>query len=289
MYNTEKFGSISLIHGDCLDVLRSLPDNHFSLAICDPPFGDGLIHEESGGATRSIIDSATPTADSSGTATKKTPPPTSENQELVREIREVSDTRRKWNRFSGGNNISKYNYPPPESEQSVSRTGGAWAAKYNKKIIGWDVAPTEEYFKELFRVTKNQIIWGANYFPNMPPTRCFLVWRKLTISEKFSMAMAEYAWTSFNQNAKVFEFAPQGKKNDVRFHPTQKPIELYAWILRNFAKPGDTILDTHLGSGSSAVACSELGYEMTGIEIDDYYYEMAKKRLQRFQSQLKLF
>jgi site-specific DNA-methyltransferase (adenine-specific) len=180
---------------------------------------------------------------------------------------------------------------PPQftEQQQVSRTGGTWATKYAKKIIGWDVAPTAEYFKELFRVAKQQIIWGANYFPNMPPTRCFVVWRKLTISDKFSMAMAEYAWTSFNQNAKVFEFAPQGKKSDPRFHPTQKPVELYNWLLTNFAKEGDKILDTHLGSGSSAVACAALGYEMLGIEIDDYYFTKAYERLRRETSQLRLF
>jgi site-specific DNA-methyltransferase (adenine-specific) len=181
------------------------------------------------------------------------------------------------------------NYPPQSIDKSVERTGGTWAAKYDKKIIGWDVAPTEEYFKELFRVTKNQIIWGANYFPNMPPTRCFIVWRKLTISEKFTMAMAEYAWTSFNRNAKVFECAPQGKKNDPRFHPTAKPIALYKWILNNFANEGDTILDTHLGSGSSAIACHELGFKMTGIEIDEFYYTKAKERLIKHQQQLTLF
>jgi site-specific DNA-methyltransferase (adenine-specific) len=184
------------------------------------------------------------------------------------------------------------NYPPPsqrDDTQRVTRTGGQWASKYGKNIIAWDIAPDDEYFRELFRVSKNQIIWGANYFPNMPPTRCFLVWRKLSISEKFSMAMAEYAWTSFNQNAKVFEYAPQGKKDDPRFHPTAKPIALYSWILNNFAKEGDTILDTHLGSGSSAIAAHQLGYDFTGIEIDGYYYEKAKERLLRYQQQLTLF
>lgn len=180
-------------------------------------------------------------------------------------------------------------YPPRCEEHEVSRTGGTWASKYEKKIIGWDVAPTDEYFKELFRVTKNQIIWGANYFANMPPTRCFIVWRKLTISENFSMAMAEYAWTSFNGNAKVFECAPQGKKDDPRFHPTQKPVELYTWLLNNFAKEGDTILDTHLGSGSSAIACHLLGFKMLGIELDDFYYQKAKERLINKQKQLLLF
>ena len=87
--------------------------------------------------------------------------------------------------------------------------------KIRKKIIGWDEAPGQDYFKELFRVSKHQIIWGANYFQGLPPTRCFLVWRKLTISESFSMAMCEYAWTSFNTNAKLFECAPRviGKTN----------------------------------------------------------------------------
>ena len=108
-----------------------------------------------------------------------------------------------------------------------------------KKIIAWDTAPDEEFFKELRRVSRNQIIWGANYFPNMPPTRCFVVWRKLTISENFSMAMAEYAWTSFNGNAKVYECAPQGKPGDERFHPTQKPVALYSWLIRHFWRGGN--------------------------------------------------
>jgi site-specific DNA-methyltransferase (adenine-specific) len=158
---------------------------------------------------------------------------------------------------------------PPEKEQSAT---GIW----------WDVAPKQEYFDELFRVSRNQIIFGANYFPNMPPTRCFIVWRKRSISEKFSMAMAEYAWTSFDRNAKVFECTPQGKKSDPRFHPTQKPIELYSWIFRNFAKEGDKILDTHLGSGSSAIAALALGFEFTGIEIDQEYYQKAKERIEKY-------
>ena len=100
----------------------------------------------------------------------------------------------------------------------AERDGRGWAKKYAYDIRSWDVAPTQEYFDELARVSKNQIIWGGNYY-SLPPTRCFLVWRKLTISETFTMAMAEYAWTSFNDNAKVFEFAPQGKPNDPRWHP----------------------------------------------------------------------
>lgn len=162
----------------------------------------------------------------------------------------------------------------------LKRTGGAWAKKYGKKIIGWDEAPGEDYFKELFRVSRYQIIWGANYFHNMPPTRCFLVWRKLTISESFSMAMCEYAWTSFSGNAKLFECAPQGSK-EKRFHPTQKPVALYSWILKNFAKPGDRILDTHLGSGSSRIAAYRLGFDFVGCELDREYYEKQEERFRR--------
>lgn len=157
----------------------------------------------------------------------------------------------------------------------------------DKKIIAWDVAPKQEYFDELFRVSRNQIIWGGNYFA-LPPTRCFLVWRKLTISESFSMAMAEYAWTSFNSNAKVFEHVPQDNTG-ARFHPTQKPVELYKWILKNYAKEGDLILDTHVGSASSLVACREMGFKYIGFEIDDDYYRMAKERLDAAEAQVNIF
>lgn len=156
-----------------------------------------------------------------------------------------------------------------------------------KKIITWDTAPDKSYFQELFRVSRNQIIWGGNYF-YLPPTRCFVIWKKLTISETFSMAMAEYAWTSFNDNAKIFECAPQGKAGE-RFHPTQKPVALYEWLLNKYAKDGETILDTHCGSASSLVACYRTGHKYVGFEIDEYYYKQAKKRLDKEQSQINIF
>ena len=159
--------------------------------------------------------------------------------------------------------------------------------KIRKKIIAWDVAPGDDYFKELFRVSRNQIIWGGNYF-TLPPARCFVVWRKLTISEKFTMAMAEYAWTNFNGNAKVFECAPQGTTNEERFHPTQKPIKLYSWLLKQYAKPGYKILDTHVGSASSLIACHRAGLEYWGFEIDPVYYEQAKARLDRETAQVNI-
>ena len=167
----------------------------------------------------------------------------------------------------------------------AARTGGTWASKYGKSINNWDIAPSKEYFEELFRVSKNQIIWGGNYF-ELPPTRCFVVWKKLTISENFSMAMAEYAWTSFNDNAKVFEHVPQGKD---RFHPTQKPIALYEWLLNRYAKDGDIILDTHVGSASSLIACHNTNHKFVGFELDEHYYKLSKERLDKEMAQLRLF
>jgi site-specific DNA-methyltransferase (adenine-specific) len=158
----------------------------------------------------------------------------------------------------------------------------------HKKIIAWDTAPGKEYFEELFRVSRNQIIWGGNYF-ELPPTRCFVIWKKLTISENFTMAMAEYAWTSFNDNAKVFEYAPQAKKGDIRFHPTQKPVELYEWLLNRYAKDGDIILDTHVGSASSLIACRNTNHKYVGFEIDQEYYSQAKKRLDQASAQMNIF
>lgn len=167
----------------------------------------------------------------------------------------------------------------------VTRTGGTWAGKFGKKIIAWDTAPKQEYFDELFRVSRNQIIWGGNYF-ELPKTRCFLIWRKTNVPEDFSMAMAEYAWTSFNKNAKVFEFSAVGQPG--RFHPTQKPIELYDWILRNYAEPGYKILDTHVGSASSLIACKRLNFDFVGFEIDKEYYRLACERIARETAQMTL-
>ena len=207
--------NLNLLNCDCMELMAKYQDNHFDLAIVDPPYG-------------------------------------------------------------GGGNFDKY---------KVARDGGSWSKKYDKKILNWDYAPDQSYFDELFRVSKDQIIWGGNYF-KLPPNRCFLVWRKLTISESFSMAMCEYAWSSFNSNAKWIELAPQDQK---RFHPTQKPVELYSWILNNYAKTGDKILDTHLGSGSIAIACYDMGFELTGCEIDKEYYDSMIKRVKTHTEQLRLF
>lgn len=172
--------------------------------------------------------------------------------------------------------------------KKIERTGGGYAKKYGKKIIDWDIAPDRSYFDELFRVSKDQIIWGGNYFNEfLPSCRNFIIWRKLTISESFSMAMVEYAWTSIQGNAKVYECAPQGTKREPRVHPTQTPTKLYEWLLGRYADKGDKILDTHVGSASSLIACYKKGFDFAGFEIDEEYYAKANKRLEQEVAQIK--
>jgi len=163
---------------------------------------------------------------------------------------------------------------PPYGLGSKITDGGTWSKKYTSKDNEWDVKPTDEYFVELRRISKNQIIWGGNYFI-LPTNRCFIVWRKLSISESFSMSMCEYAWCSFDNNAKYYESIPE-KGN--RFHPTQKPIGLYVFCLSQFAKQGDKILDTHLGSGSSRIAAYKMGFDFYSCELDKDYYDAQEKR-----------
>jgi site-specific DNA-methyltransferase (adenine-specific) len=194
---------------DCVKALKRYADNHFDLAVVDPPYGIG-------------------------------------------------------DKFKGGK-TGKMNF-----NEIVNKD--------------WDKVPSDEYFAELQRVSKNQIIWGGNYF-NLPPTRCFIVWDKI-ISEDFSLAMAELAWTSFDKLAKIYKL--QVPKNG-KIHPTQKPVKLYDWLLHNYAKPNDLILDTHLGSGSSRIAAYKGGFNFVGFEIDKEYYEKQEKRFNDFKSQLRLF
>ena len=158
---------------------------------------------------------------------------------------------------------------------------------YGGKGKKWDSEiPNKEYFAELNRVSKNQIIWGGNYF-GLQPTRCFLIWDKKQ-PENVSFASCEYAWTSLNESAKTFYLRPQNA-DDYRIHPTQKPILLYKWILDKYAKQGDKILDTHLGSGSIAIACHDYGFELTACELDKEYYDKAIQRIQNHLLQQKLF
>lgn len=154
---------------------------------------------------------------------------------------------------------------------------------FNGNIEHWDVAPDKSYFDELFRVSKNQIIWGGNYF-DLPPTRGFVVWDKKQPFPNFSRC--EYAWMSFQVPSKIFEF---DNRTSDKIHPTQKPIKLYDWLLLNYAKLGNKILDTHLGSGSSRIAAYRNGYDFTAFEIDKDYFDAQEKRFKMETSQQQLF
>lgn len=158
----------------------------------------------------------------------------------------------------------------------------------------WNIAPNKDYFLELFRVSKNQIIWGGNYFSFIWGFggRCFIYWHKGNPVKNFSDG--ELAWTSFDKNAKQYDYRYYGNLEGntsakKKIHPTQKPVKLYEWLLMNYAKEGDKILDTHLGSGSIALACHNLGFDLVGCELDKDYFEAASKRLKQHQAQTRLF
>jgi len=207
---------INITNEDNMDLMSRYDDNHFDLAIVDPPYG---------------ID-----------ATKMTMGKGSGND------KGLHDKKKKW-------------------DNSI---------------------PKKEYFKELKRVSKNQVIWGGNYFLDyLNNTRCMILWDKKDYNSDF--ADGELAWTSFNKNVKIYQRArSKGGDSKNKIHPTQKPVKLYEWLLMNYAKEGDKILDTHLGSGSIAIACHNLGFNLTACELDKEYYEAAMKRLKEHQSQLRL-
>lgn len=169
---------------------------------------------------------------------------------------------------------------------NIGRRKGDKASPYKK--VEWDSLPPQgDYFKELFRVSRNQIIWGANHFMESINlnSSCWIVWDKL-FSVEVSFASVELAWTSFDSVAKRFQMSSQ--QSD-RIHPTQKPVALYHWLLNNYAKEGDKILDTHVGSASSLIACHDMGFEYLGFELDRDYYDMASERLKIHKNQLMLF
>ena len=168
---------------------------------------------------------------------------------------------------------------------NMGRRSGDISSDY-KKVEWDDEPPTKEYFKELFRISQNQIVWGANHFMDLISRRspCWIVWDK-KFSNEVSFASCELAYTSFDSVTKRFEYSSSRKDG---IHPTQKPVALYQWLLKNYAKQGDKILDTHLGSGSSAIACDIMGFDFVGIEIDEDYYKAALDRFNRHKQQLTL-
>jgi site-specific DNA-methyltransferase (adenine-specific) len=223
---------MKITNEDNMELMARYEDNHFDLAIVDPPYGIGADKAQNAAA----------------------------------------ESRKKAN--------------------GKSKAGRGWK---EYKVSNWDnEIPTDEYFKELFRVSKKQIIWGGNYFPFIwNYSNSFLIWNKM--QRDFSLADGELAWYSETQKAmRTFDFSRGGaladnNKNGGRFHPTQKPVKLYEWLLMNYAKEGDKILDTHLGSGSIALACHNLKYDLTACELDTEYYNAAMKRLKQHQQQLTIF
>jgi len=148
-----------------------------------------------------------------------------------------------------------------------------------------DVVPKKEYFYQLRRISKNQIIWGGNYFvKHLYHSRGWIVWDK-TIPDGMNFAKAELAFTSFNRNLEMF----RPKKTKKTFHPTEKPVELYRWLLKNYAKKGDKILDTHGGSGSICIACHDMGFDIDWMELDKDYFNSAKKRYEKHIEQIRMF
>jgi len=176
------------------------------------------------------------------------------------------------------------------------RNGFTHKQHHEKK--GWDnEIPSKEYFDELFRASKNQIIWGGNYFADLlPAKKGWIFWdKKITSANNTNFSDGELAWTSFDCILRRFTYDwigfgylnnPQKEK---KIHPTQKPIQLYSWLLNTYAKPNDKILDTHLGSGSIAIACHDYGFELVGCELDKEYYDKGIQRVKNHVSQQKLF
>ncbi len=179
------------------------------------------------------------------------------------------------------------------ADKAQNAGGEKWGFKQYKQT-DWDSSiPNKEYFAELKRVSKNQIIWGGNYMTeHLPPSMGWIVWDKE--QRDFSLADGELAWTSFKKALRIFELS-RGKalannnEDGGRIHPTQKPVRLYEWLLANYAKEGDKILDTHVGSGSSRIACHNLKFDFFGCELDEDYFKEAEQRYQEHIRQEVLF
>ena len=176
--------------------------------------------------------------------------------------------------------------PPYGINFAKTHTGPGWVERPSKN---WDAAiPDALFFTELRRVSVNQIVWGGNYMTeHLPPSMGWVFWDKG--QRDFSLADGEMAWTSFDRATRVFEMSRGAANQEGKIHPTQKPVALYRWLLKNYAKPGQRILDTHLGSGSIAIACDLEGFDLVGCEIDADYIAGARKRLADHQAQPRLF
>lgn len=177
---------------------------------------------------------------------------------------------------------------PPYGIGIMKQWGSAENDYRQFEVKDWDNnTPDERYFKELFRVSKNQIVWGGNYFTEfLPPSMGWALWDKG--QREFTLADGELAWTSFQRALRIYTLHRSNKNNPDRIHICQKPVKLYRWLLKNYANAGDKILDTHLGSQSSRIAAYDLGFDFYGWEIDEDYFADGCKRFEMFKSQLKL-
>ena len=172
---------------------------------------------------------------------------------------------------------------PPYGILNKTKRGGDY--KFNmEEYSQWDVKPNNKYFEELFRVSKNQIIWGGNYFGQLwgrsEYNKGFIIWDKNQPETLNNFSMAEMAWSSLDKPSKIFRYSV--RKNRNKIHPTQKPVELYDWLIKMYAKQGDKILDTHLGSGTIAIACYNAGLSLTACEISETYYFSALEKIREF-------
>lgn len=186
-------------------------------------------------------------------------------------------------------------YTTSKHDKEVYHIGHALANERAYHRAMWEQPKTPpEYFRELRRVSKNQIVWGGNFFTeSLPCSQGWIIWDKQK-SPGLTFSDSELAWTSFNRGQRIFRFMWNGmlqgdmKNKENKIHPTQKPVALYKWCLSNYAKPGDKILDTHVGSASSLIACYDLGFDAWGYEIDKEYYDKANARLNDFMAQIRM-
>lgn len=184
-------------------------------------------------------------------------------------------------------------YGVPESGYREANRGKKGKPKKYHNAFWKQKKTGPEYFKELFRVSRNQIIFGGNYFiDHLYSTRCLIIWDKDNTGD---FADAEIAWASFNSSIRIFKYRWNGMlqenmgNKEIRIHPTQKPVALYKWILKNYARPGQTIFDSHIGSGSIRIACHDLGFDFEGCEVDPVYHAAQDKRFQEYIAQPELF
>ena len=175
---------------------------------------------------------------------------------------------------------------PPYGIKNMNAGGRGMNRWIDWEKKGWDdAAPDKKYFEELTRISKNQIIWGGNYF-DLPPSKCWIIWDKG--QRDFSLADGEMAWASFDKAMRIKTIHRAVANQENKIHPTQKPVALYQWLLTNYAKKGQKVLDTHLGSGSSAIAAHYFGVDFVGCELDKYYFDAAKARFDMATKQLAI-